>query len=345
MTTVIVFFVATTILILPQNTYAGVLSFVSDLIGGNTAKASNISGIASSSANSQTLSLLTAPINENPTPTTTARTVSIVNDSALEVWQGPSGTTKEVEAKHKNDRISVYTVHSGDTLSEIAFMFDVSPNTILWANDLKSSKDIHPGDQLIILPISGLQYTVKKGDTISKIAKSTGGDADDIIAFNDLDVDYTPKVGDILIIPDGEMHTVSSSQSTSVSSGSSSKYGNLSGYFIRPTSGIRTQGLHGKYKSAVDFGAPVGTPVKASASGRVLIAKSSGYNGGYGKYIVIQHSNGLQTLYGHLSSINVSVGSYVSQGQLIGAVGNTGNSTGSHLHFEIWGGVRGWNPF
>lgn len=317
------------------------------IVGGNDARAASQPQAGSLSANSQTMPLLKAPINSNPTPTSTVASLSIVNNSALEAPQGLEGTQTEIEKKRGNDRISVYTVHPGDTLSEIAFMFDVSPNTILWANDLKSSKDIHPGDQLIILPISGLRYTVKKGDTLSKIAKSTGGDEEEIIAYNDLPDGYVPKVGDVIIVPDGESHSTSATpiKTSSASTGSTSTGGKYAGYFIRPAAGTKTQGLHGKYRTGVDIASSYGSAIKAAAPGTVLIAKSSGYNGGYGIYVVIQHANGLQTLYGHLSSINVTVGSRVEQGELIGKMGNSGNSTGTHLHFEIWGGVRNWNPF
>jgi murein DD-endopeptidase MepM/ murein hydrolase activator NlpD len=103
--------------------------------------------------------------------------------------------------------------------------------------------------------------------------------------------------------------------------------------FINPIpGGVLTQRIHDG--NAVDFGAPIGTPVLASAAGTVLIAKGSGYNGGYGNYIVINHSNGSQTLYGHLSQVSVSVGETVSQGQKIGLSGNSGKSTGPHLHYK-----------
>jgi murein DD-endopeptidase MepM/ murein hydrolase activator NlpD len=92
----------------------------------------------------------------------------------------------------------------------------------------------------------------------------------------------------------------------------------------------------------VDYGMPVGSPIYASAAGKVLIAKGSGWNGGYGDYIVIEHANGTQTVYGHMSTLAVSVGQSVVQGQLIGYSGNTGKSTGPHLHFEIRGAK---NPF
>ena len=112
------------------------------------------------------------------------------------------------------------------------------------------------------------------------------------------------------------------------------------GFFVRPTSGTKTQGLHGH--NGVDIGASIGTPVFASAEGEVISAKSSGYNGGYGSMIIISHGGNIQTVYGHLSAVKVSVGQHVSQGQVIGAVGNTGKSTGTHLHFEVRGAK---NPF
>lgn len=102
----------------------------------------------------------------------------------------------------------------------------------------------------------------------------------------------------------------------------------------------RSQGLHGY--NGVDFAAPLGTPVYASDGGAVLVSRSSGWNGGYGLYVVIKHSNGTQTLYAHLSKTAVTAGSSVSQGQVVGYVGNTGRSTGNHLHFEVRGAQ---NPF
>ena len=109
-----------------------------------------------------------------------------------------------------------------------------------------------------------------------------------------------------------------------------------SGYFIKPTKGIKTQGFHGPY-NALDIGAPVGTTIVASAGGTVVLAKLSGWNGGYGGLTIIQHDNGSQTLYAHQSKITVASGQKVSQGQKIGEVGNTGRSSGPHLHLEFRG--------
>jgi murein DD-endopeptidase MepM/ murein hydrolase activator NlpD len=105
-------------------------------------------------------------------------------------------------------------------------------------------------------------------------------------------------------------------------------------------SGYRSQGIHGS--NAIDIAAPEGTPIYASASGQILIVKGSGWNGGYGSYVVIEHSNGVQTLYAHNSKNVVGVGQWVEQGELIAYSGNTGRSTGPHLHFEVRGAK---NPF
>jgi murein DD-endopeptidase MepM/ murein hydrolase activator NlpD len=113
------------------------------------------------------------------------------------------------------------------------------------------------------------------------------------------------------------------------------------GYYFRPIdNGRRSQGIHGR--NAVDLADSCGTPIMASAEGRVLIARNSGWNGGYGKYIVISHSNGTQTLYAHMSRVDTFSGADVVKGQVIGLVGTTGHSTGCHLHLEIRGAK---NPF
>ncbi|PIQ67135.1 MAG: hypothetical protein COV95_00370, partial [Candidatus Zambryskibacteria bacterium CG11_big_fil_rev_8_21_14_0_20_40_24] len=112
------------------------------------------------------------------------------------------------------------------------------------------------------------------------------------------------------------------------------------GYYIKPVNGRRTQGIHGY--NAVDLGAPAGSPIFAAAPGVVIISRNSGWNGGYGRYIVIRHDNGTQTLYAHNSENIVYEGTSVVQGQVVGYVGSSGKSTGPHVHFEIRGAK---NPF
>lgn len=235
--------------------------------------------------------------------------------------------------------ISIYTVREGDTLSEIADMFNVSINTIRWANDIRRDTGIHEGQNLVILPVSGVRHTVVSGDTLASVVKKYKGDMDEVLAFNELAAEADLSVGTVIVIPDGEIvTTVQKKKSSSTARG---PIADTSGYFIRPiTGGRRSQGIHGY--NAVDLAAPSGTAIYAAAEGEVIISKSYGWNGGYGNYVVIKHPNGTQTLYSHNSSNTVSVGDYVAQGEVIGYVGSTGKSTGPHVHFEVRGAT---NPF
>lgn len=218
-------------------------------------------------------------------------------------------------------------------------MFGVTTNTIIWANDIKRGGLIRVGQELVILPISGVQHTVAEGDTLRSIAKKYDGNLEEIIGFNGLAEDAVLAVGSVVVIPDGEISAPIYSGSTAKAHGTGGPL--YESYYIRPLSGgTKTQGLHGY--NGVDLGAPIGTPIFAAASGEVILSRNRGWNGGYGTYIVIKHSNGTQTLYAHNSENIVNTGWHVVQGQVIGYVGSTGKSTGPHLHFEVRGAK---NPF
>lgn len=271
----------------------------------------------------------------NPEPVSRGGADIVAEDGVL-IATGPVGAD-EIDANRTGGEISVYTVREGDTLSVIAEMFDVTANTILWANDLTSAKAIQPGDTLIILPIAGVRHVVKGGDTVAAIAKKYDGDVEEIIAYNQLDSEEDLTVGATLVIPGGAIHQPKASAST----GSTVKKTAGGSSLSHPVPGaIKTQGIHGY--NAVDFAGAIGTAIRAAGGGEVIVAKGSGWNGGYGNYVVIRHSNGVQTLYAHLSSLSVGVGATVSAGEVIGGMGNTGRSTGPHLHFEVRGGK---NPF
>jgi murein DD-endopeptidase MepM/ murein hydrolase activator NlpD len=269
---------------------------------------------------------------------------------ALAAATGPSGTMANIETRTPGaNQISVHVVREGETLSEIASLYDVTTDTVAWANDMGSDRTIQPGQELIILPVSGVRHTVEGGDTLSTIAEQYDGTVQEIKSYNNLGDDASLAVGDEIVIPNGEMHQPStqptqtqvarSSGGNTRTSGTSNVSG---GYYTRPVvGGVRTQGLHGY--NAVDIGAGRGTTVRASAAGTVIISKNYGWNGGYGKYVVIKHGNGTQTLYAHNRANLVSSGQYVEQGAAIARMGSTGRSTGPHVHFEIRGGPR--NPF
>jgi LysM repeat protein len=288
------------------------------------------------------MELLRAATNHDPNPAKGGGDV-MVEDGALVADTGPLGGEDAVKAKETNGEISVYIVRDGDSLSEVAQMFGVSVNTILWANSLTKATAIKEGDELIILPITGVRHVVKQGDTMKSIAEKYKGNAEDILAYNQLESAEAIKVGDTVVIPGGEVEPPKEPKKAvakaGVKGGAVVSAGR--GYFTHPVPGaVRTQGIHGY--NGVDLGAPAGTPVRAAAAGQVIISKATGWNGGYGQYIVVKHGNGSQTLYAHLSSNSVAAGATVAQGQLIGAVGNTGKSTGNHVHFEVRGAK---NPF
>jgi LysM repeat protein len=268
--------------------------------------------------------------------------VQMVDDSALVAEASPLSTEPgSLIYKPESDQISVYVVREGDTISQIAEMYDVSVNTIKWGNNL-TSNTLKTGQTLVILPISGVKHVVVKGDTLASIAKKYKGDVDEIIAYNDLNKDSSLVAGSIVIVPDGEVVNIPYSGSSS-SSGSSVRPGvkEYAGYYLRPLAGgKKTQGLHGN--NGIDLAAPIGTPILAAAGGEVIVSRTGGWNGGYGNYIVVRHSNGTQTLYAHTNKNNVSAGDTVNQGDVIGFVGSTGKSTGPHVHFEIRGAR---NPF
>ncbi len=224
-----------------------------------------------------------------------------------------------------------------------------------WANDIQGGT-IQPGQNLVILPITGLRHTVVAGETLDTLATKYKSNAHDIAQYNDIAASAKLTAGEIVIIPDGELAAptpaapANSHAATikSIAKGSTTEpyLGGsgpaLSGYFSWPLNGgIITQGLHGW--NAVDIGAPTGTSIFAAADGTVIVAKNNGgWNGGYGNYVVIQHPNGTQSLYAHMSKVLVSAGDNVAQGGTIGKVGATGEATGPHLHFEVRGAV---NPF
>jgi murein DD-endopeptidase MepM/ murein hydrolase activator NlpD len=298
--------------------------------------------------NSQTITLLRAARNIDPNLSRGGGGPSVVEGVSLTSENGPfSSLSIEQTTPASPDQISWYIVQEGDTLSQVAELFGVSVNTIVWANELLHSEDIHPGETLLILPISGIQHTIAEGDTLKSIAKEYGGGADadeleglveEILEYNGLVDGSALVVGEEITVPGGMMEVEYAESTTYAYSGTS---GGSSGTFIHPIPGaVRTQGIHGY--NAVDFGAAVGAPIRASDSGTVIVSRVGGWNGGYGNYIVIDHHDGTQTLYAHLSRNVVWQGQSVVSGQKIGEVGNTGRSTGPHLHFEVRGSR---NPF
>ena len=327
----------------PLTAHAGLFSFLVSAFESPSVSAAIPLG--STSPNSQTIALLQAIPNEDPTSSSTSDIVPIQGNQTL---VADSVITDPLLADGPvNTQVSIYVIREGDTLSSIAKLFGVSVNTILWANSdagVSRSQGLKVGQTLVILPVSGINYVVRKGDTIKKIVSKYKADLGEVLEYNDLTIASDLSVGQTIVIPDVELQ-VSIPTKMKVNLNEplfGTNVPEYPGYYIRPIDGgYESQGLHGY--NAVDLAAPRGTPVHASAAGTVIISNyNNGWHGGYGNYIVISHSNGTQTLYAHLSKNTVHAGDYVSQGQTIGLLGSTGNSTGPHVHFEVRGAH---NPF
>jgi len=298
--------------------------------------------------NSQTIPLLESSINPDNKSIDQNKDAVIVQDDSLVSSDGLS-TAPDVkfEKSPLSDQIRVYTVEQGDTLSEIADTFDVSMNTIRWENNI-SGQTISVGQKLNILPVTGVKHIVKSGDTVSKIADKYDADREDIMIFNDISKGEGLKKGDIIFVPNGIIKpVVVKAKPTSSSNSNSSSHSNTkapSGYYMRPAAGPVTSpygSRKGGFHPGVDIGNVRGTSIYAAADG-VVVQVINGCKEGqrscggrYGNHITIQHANGTRTRYAHLSKTSVNVGQTVSQGDLIGAMGNTGSSTGPHLHFEV----------
>lgn len=317
----------------PQFAHAGFFSNIIKFLTGSNeeVKESSLAAVSMPLLGSQAIATQLAvggPIDSS------APGLSATQDNALVALRNPNGTL----SNFIQDQILVYTVQPGDIPGLIAEKFGISLNTLLWANNIANPNLIKAGDELVILPVSGVKYEVKKGDTIEFIAKKFKGDVADILSFNGLVIDGPLEIGSIIIIPDGEL-IIPSAPSMVVS-----RFANLpelKGYYMRPIAGGRkTRGLHGF--NGVDLAINRSSQVFASAEGVVIVARASGWNGGYGKYVVITHPNSTQTLYSHLDGVLIEVGRSVTQGTVIGLVGSTGNSTGPHVHFEVRGAK---NPF
>lgn len=252
-------------------------------------------------------------------------------------------TRTNISQKPRSEIID-YEVKRGDSISSIADKFGISTDTIKWANDLEDIGTIKPGQTLRILPVSGVSHTVRSGDTLESVAKKYSAESQAVLdfPFNDVPDDFKLKVGQVLIIPDG---VPPKGKITSPKSRPSPQYiarGPSSptftapggGNFIWPTKSVGISQYFAWYHPGVDLPNPAEPPVVASDGGTVAVAGWPD-NYGYGNRVVVDHGNGYQTLYAHLSNIYVSVGQVVSRGQVIGQMGSTGRSTGPHLHFEI----------
>ena len=239
------------------------------------------------------------------------------------------GVQTQVSAKPR-DQVILYVAQEGDTLASISQKFDVSIDSIKWASDLKSD-ELSIGQELKIPPVTGIVHKVKEGDNIYSIAKKYKTDAQKIVnfPFNDFfDLDtFALNIGQVLIVPDGVQP-----EAPAIIISAPPVFAGGTGQFQWPTGGIITQ-YPVWYHMAVDIANPGAPAITAADAGIVTIVEYLRW--GYGQHVVINHGNGVATLYARMGEIYVKAGDGVSRGQVIGRMGSTGRSSGTHLHFEV----------
>jgi murein DD-endopeptidase MepM/ murein hydrolase activator NlpD len=231
---------------------------------------------------------------------------------------------------------SPYRVKKGDSVSKIAAAYSLSMDAVIASNGITNAKRLAEGQTIRLPNMDGIPYTIKAGDSLAKISAAMGVPLEVILDANDVQSDFIAP-GTVLFIPGAKMRK----EDLKLALGELFIYpvrGRLTspfGWRNDPISGVR------RYHAALDLAAPLGTPIKAAMDGRVSLV---GVNSTYGKYVILSHTGGYQTLYAHMSLVSVKEGGRVNQGSKIGEVGNTGYSTGPHLHFAVFKNGRAVNP-
>lgn len=232
-----------------------------------------------------------------------------------------------------------YTVQNGDTISGIAKKFGLSNvSTLISVNDISNVRQLGAGQKLKIPSIDGIVYTVKNGDTLSKVVEKNNVSLKQLLDVNELNSEVL-TVGQQLFLPGAilDQQTLKNAMGDRFLMPIQAKFRWSSPYGARidPIAGVKS------FHTGTDMACPTGTPILAAMSGKVI---TTGVNRIYGNYVIIDHGNGYQTLYAHMSKIIAAKGQWVSQGTRIGLVGSTGYSTGPHLHFTVYKNGKMINP-
>ena len=233
--------------------------------------------------------------------------------------------------------VSTYTVQPGDTLSEIALKYQLEMDTLISFNQIEDVRRLQAGVDFQIPNRDGLLYTVKSGDSIASIADRNGTTVNAILDANDL-MSQDLTVGQVLFVPGAKLNSTELRIILGELFAWPTRGTFTSNFGMRadPFTGVR------RFHNGIDLANRIGTPIRAAASGRVVHVESQ--IGNYGKFVIVRHPDGFQTLYAHMSAFLVREGQYVRRGQQLGRMGNTGRSTGPHLHFSVIHHGRFVNP-
>jgi len=259
-----------------------------------------------------------------------------------------TGETVSAPEVSKRDKVEMYVVQEGDTLGQIAQRFGLNLSTVLWSNDLTFRSTIRPGNSLKILPADGVLYTVKKGDTLSSISKRYGVETDKIQGENGLPQSEKLAIGDEILLTDAEpivapiVKRAPSVAKLFSPPSKSKKTEETEGTWVWPTDWHVITQYYGWRHTGIDIDGDFTTYSYAAREGVVIY---SGWRGGYGVTVEIDHGDGYVTRYGHHSENYVKVGDVVTAGQILARTGTTGRSTGTHLHFEVIKNKKFQNPF
>jgi murein DD-endopeptidase MepM/ murein hydrolase activator NlpD len=269
---------------------------------------------------------------------------------------GTGFATQQAEEvkQFRGGEIITHVVSEGETLSSIAERYGLDVTTILWENDMTEKDPIKPGKELRILPVDGVRHKVQRGETIYTIGKRYGLEGSQVqvivdYPFNEFlnDETFELATGQYVMVPDGvppQRGTTTPAPARRYAVVETPDAGSVTafGSYVWPAAGRITQGYR-FYHKAIDIANSGGGPILAADSGTVTVAGWPD-NWGYGNRVMIDHGNGSSTLYAHMSVIQVSPGQRVNRGDVLGQMGSTGRSTGTHLHFEIRQGGVLLNP-
>ncbi|MEM7335158.1 MAG: peptidoglycan DD-metalloendopeptidase family protein [Chloroflexota bacterium] len=286
----------------------------------------------------------TAVPNPEATDNSTEQSVTLfnnlptINEDSLALNPNP----RTYQAKSPNHNFVTHTVARGETPNVIADQYEISSETLLggnpWLN--QESNALQSGAELVILPVDGVLHEVQPGETLASIAEIYSVTIEEIAAYesNNLEAPFYRLVPETeILIPGATVGQFYWTAPKSVGGSGNQQWQIVgTGFFSWPINSRCMTQFYWYGHPGIDVGLPEGSSVVAADHGTVTYASwASGSYYDYGNLIVLNHGNGFETLYAHLSSINVFPGQIVRQGDFIGLTGNTGRSSGPHLHFEI----------